>query len=285
MMQIAVFAAIPQEYRPFQKGLGQWRRLAKRPYAIWLHRFHDKHVLLVETGMGNQLAAQAGEHLISKSPLDLLMSVGFAGSLATDLRLGQLVWSQELAVCNTLRGACPLLRYRSGQATHLAVFREIHGIRSARFLTLEQPQPKTTLIHHLDDLPTVIDMESEPLAALAQRHGIPFLGLRAISDELNDEIDWDLGSILDESGKVRITKVMSTVFKRPGLVASFHGLWRNSLIAGRHLAQTLTALLMLPERDLWALSRDLHLLPVPETTAEPLGIGESSSDDGQRPPA
>lgn len=281
MMQIAVLAAIPQEYHRFQKQLGKWRQLARKPFAVWLHRLPHKEVFLVETGIGNQPAVQAAEYVISRSPIDLLMSVGFAGSLVPGLHVGELVWSQELAVWDTAHGASPLVRFRSRHAPHLEVFREIHGIRPARFLTLDQPRPKTMLIKHLGDFPTVVDMESAPLAALAHRHRVPFLGLRAISDELTNEIDWDLSSILDKSGKVRVTKVMSTVFKRPGLVASFHGLWRNSLVAGRNLAQTLTALLLLPEQNLQALTRQLHLLPMPETAAESLeteGIGPGGAE-------
>jgi adenosylhomocysteine nucleosidase len=281
MMQIAILAAIPQEYRPFQKHVGKWRQLRRQPFAVWLHQAPHKQVFLVETGMGNKPAAQAAEYLISISPLDLLVSTGFAGSLAPELQVGDLVWSRELAVWDAERAAIPMARFCSSHTPHLDVFREIHDIRAVRFLTQENPRPKTMVTMRLDGLPTVVDMESVPLATLAHHHGVPFLGLRAISDTLNDEIDWDLGSIVDETGKVRISKVVSTVLRRPGLVTIFHGHWRDSSVAARNLAQALLALLLLPERNLRALARQLVLHPIPEKAAGPPDTEETASGADQ----
>lgn len=274
MMRIAILAASPQEYRPFQRQLGKWRSLARRPFPMLLHRAPDKEVFLVETGMGRQPAVQAADHVLSLGAVDLLLSVGFAGSLWPSLRLGQVVWTHELAISSALPGTPAVLQFRSGLAPRLSVFREVHRIRPVRIVTLDSPQPKATLAQHFSEIPTIVDLESASLATVAHARGVPFLGLRVISDELSDEIGWDLNIILDDGGRVRIPKVIAAVFKQPVIMASFYHLWRNAQVAGRNLAQTLTALLWLPAPELRALTGELQLLPVAGLVSEPPANGE-----------
>jgi hypothetical protein len=97
------------------------------------------------------------------------------------------------------------------------------------------------------------------------------LGLRTISDESTDEIDWQPDAVVDHAGRVSAAKVMVAVLRRPILLGSLLRLWRSSRVAGRDLAAALTALLQLPEEDLRALAEELRLLPLP-------GGGSTRSD-------
>ena len=92
-IRIAVFAALPQETAPILRPDAGWRRVAGKPFPISAHQSPGGETLLVETGIGTQRAAQAARYiakvLLSATPPDLMISVGFAGALSGRLTLGQ----------------------------------------------------------------------------------------------------------------------------------------------------------------------------------------------------
>ena len=109
----------------------------------------------------------------------------------------------------------------------------------------------------------MVEMESTPVAAAAHGHRVPFLGLRAITDESTQDIDWDVDSVMDRTGGLSAAKVVRAVLKKPSLLRSLFRLRSSSRVAGRTLAAALVALLQLPEEDLRALAEQLRLQPLP----------------------
>jgi adenosylhomocysteine nucleosidase len=279
MIHIAILAALPQEYRPFQRLFGTWRQLIRQPFPIFSHRTGEFELFLVETGMGNQQAEEAARHVLTMSPIDLLISTGFAGSLCLDLPVGQVVQADKLAACNPTAAIPVIDQFRVSDASRFATFREVFRVQPVRVLTLERPHAKTDLAEFSRSIPTVIDMESTVVAEIAYRRGVAFLCLRAVSDAQSDAIDWDLGAIVDVRGRVRISKVLGTILRKPAVLASFYGLWRRSRMAGQRLAETLSALLRLPEDHLEALIRELRLLPLTQRGSQlPANEGNSTGD-------
>ncbi|MEI6449050.1 MAG: hypothetical protein WCP98_03760 [Actinomycetes bacterium] len=263
MIRVVMLAAMPRESRPLLKLLGESRQLAGEPFPTWFQRSSHVELLLVETGMGAERAGRAARRVLSASRIDLLVSIGFAGSLWPRFRLGQVVWSRELAAYDE-RGESPFsVGVRPASVPALTAFCQTQGVRSARFLTVDRVLPKARLAGRFADDPTVVEMESTAVAAAACGRGVPFLGLRAISDEATQEIDVRLDAILDRAGGVSLPKVVGAVLRKPILAGSLLRLWRSSRVAGRTLSQTLMALLQLPEEDLRTLAEQLRLLPLP----------------------
>jgi adenosylhomocysteine nucleosidase len=278
-MRIAVLAAMPREYRPFLTLLGSPQRLTpRRPrlgsYPAWSGKTLDREILVLETGIGRRHAAEAARCLVARYPLDLVLSVGFAGGLSPDLPIGQLVWSRELTTFDEAR-ECIRLEYRSASAPALEDSLAGLGAQPAWFVTVEQLQPKAPLAAMVSrtaaagtaadtaaesvadaaadtvaDAAAVVEMESAAVAAVAYRHEIPFLGLRAISDALSEEIDLDLDRLLNRRGRVSVPRAALAALRRPSLVPSFQRWTGNSRIAGVTLAHAVEALLRLPEQQL-----------------------------------
>ena len=262
-MRIIMFAALPQEYRPFQKRMGKWRQLAHQPAPLFRHATADREVLLVETGMGSKRLKQAFAAALQGGRADLILCTGFAGSLWHGFQVGQVLLGGRLAFCN------PSSQHSMAEAFHfhpspgLVAFCGAHHVETASMITVPQPQDKCLLARYAGSMPSVMDMESAHLAQLAFHHSIPFLALRAVSDALQDVIDYSLEEISDETGRVRIPLVLLAILKKPLLCRSFAVSWRRAQKAALHLAQTLSALLRLPHPDLSALVRECRLLPVP----------------------
>jgi adenosylhomocysteine nucleosidase len=263
MIRVVVLAAIPQESRPLLKLLGASRKLAGQPVPAWLQRLSHVELLVMESGMGTERAWQAARHVLSGSSIDLLVSMGFAGSLWPGFCLGQVVWSRELIACDDeSAGGLSSVGFRPGAAPVLTTFCQGHQVRPARFLTVDRPRPKAGMIRRFAAEPTVVEMESTPVAAAAHGRHVAFLGLRAITDEATEEIGWDVGSVMDRAGRLSAPKVVRAVLRRPSLLRSLLRLRGSSRVAGRTLAATLVALLQLPEEDLLALVAELRLRPL-----------------------
>ncbi len=260
-MRIAVFAAMPQETGPILKLNPGWRPMADEPFPIAVHRSPQKEILLVQTGIGVELAGRAARQVVtmaeSANRIDLMLSVGFAGALSPDLLLGQAVWSAELAVLDS-SSATSVVRYRCGTEpgapTDTLGFFAGHAVRPVRFVTVDRLRSKAELAGLAAGKPAVTEMETTSIAEVACTHAIPFMGLRTISDELNLEIELNLDSIVDRRGKVHLAKLMLAVLGRPRRAGSLPALYRGSKLAGRSLARILTELLAAPEADLRTLT-------------------------------
>lgn len=255
-LHVVVFAALPQETGPLLKVMPGWRSLARRPFRTWRHQSSETEVLLVETGMGNLAAKCAALHIfagtVTQALPDLIMSVGFAGALSPDLALGHAVYARELAVYDDVSRTCPV-RFKFSPSPDLAALLEGMSVRPARFVTVDRLLSKAMLAALVPATAAVTEMESTSIAAAAHARNIAFLGLRAVSDVLNDEIEWDLDSMVDARGRLSLPRVALAVLREPRLAGSFPGLYRGSKVAGDSLAMTLAGLLALPEEKLRAL--------------------------------
>jgi adenosylhomocysteine nucleosidase len=176
MMRVVMLAALPQESRPLLKLLGESHRLAGEPFPTWIQRCSLVELLLVETGMGRERAGRAARHVLSAFRIDLLVSVGFAGSLWPDFRLGQAVWARELAVYDTSCESAPSGGFRPASILALTAFCRIHNVRPARFLTVDRVLSKAGMTGRFAEDPAVVEMESTAVAAAGHRPPGPRVG-------------------------------------------------------------------------------------------------------------
>jgi nucleoside phosphorylase len=280
MMRIAIVAALPQEYRPFQKMTRDWTVIAKQPLRVFHRSSADKECFLVETGMGKQHLEAALHHALPLESLDLILSTGFAGSLWEGFGVGQVVLATGFTFWGSACPTAPPTSLRFDPSAPLTQFCLQHDIQEAQLVTVDRPQPKTQLSRRKGHIPAVVDMESALVAHLAWRQGIPCLCLRAVSDGLQDEIDLDLDRIADRQGRIRLVKVLLAMLEKPSLMGSFWRLWRHSTRAARQLARVLAALLNLSAGSLSALIRESRLAPEPEAGG-PRASEENQSSGGE----
>jgi adenosylhomocysteine nucleosidase len=256
---------MPREYRPLLRLLDPGRMAAVHGYPSWIGKISGREILVLETGIGVRHATEAARCLVARYSLDLVLSTGFAGGLSPDLRVGDVVWSREVAAHEAVADRIQF-QYRCEAAPILEDSLTGLGARPARFVTVERLQSKghlaeiaraTTAVGTLattavGTLATtaVVEMESAAVAAVAYRQRIPFLGLRVISDTVSLEIDLDLDAMLDRRGRFSTPRAILAALRRPSVLLSLPRWSAYSRLAGDALADFLVALLGLPEDDL-----------------------------------
>ena len=249
-MKIALFSALPHEYAAFKKLGGPWRLRSAKPFRIFSCSFFQNELTLLETGMGKGRLQDAFRRVVGLDRPDLVVSMGFGGSLCPDIEVGQVILGSSILCPEPVAG--PVLHGELHPDIHseLSDFCRLNGIGTARLVTLDHPESKSVLRRRFGDSPSMVDMESYFLCRFSLDAGIPFMVFRAVSDGVDDEIDFDLSSISDEAGKVVVGKALAAVIKSPRLVRSFFHLWRKSRKAAQSLAHALAAFLSLPEPEL-----------------------------------
>jgi uridine phosphorylase len=83
----------------------------------------------------------------------------------------------------------------------------------------------------------VVEMEGERVRSLCQAAGVPYVGVRAISDAAGDAVDPAVLRFVDPFGSVRVGALMVGLMRRPASVRELRKLSRASGVALGALAE------------------------------------------------
>jgi len=197
-------------------------------------------VALVRTGIGRERSEAAiRDLLLAGIRPRAIVSLGFAGGVAPD------VYGGDLIVPRTIRGLDPDGASEGAVAPDPYLFEsalealedefiavhteEIVSVREALFGIEEK--------EHFASTPRTkaVDMESYWVGRLAQEAGVPFLAVRAISDETEDTLP-NYPRFLDEMGEVRPLAAATYYATHPWHIFEAPRLAVNARKGARHLA-------------------------------------------------
>lgn len=147
----------------------------------------DERLRVHVSGIGASNAARTAAALADDAP-EALISAGFCGALAADLRVGDLV------------AADVVVDERTGERfaadpTLLAAAPGRRGAMVSAGRVVRTPAERA----RLEGL--AVDMESAALARAARDAGIPFLALRAVTDERGHRVP-DFDRIMNAAGRL-----------------------------------------------------------------------------------
>jgi adenosylhomocysteine nucleosidase len=222
MSKIAIIAALEREIHSLVKD---W------PLASIQHEgrdftFHEGgHAVVVCGGIGAEAARHAAEAAIAHYSPDLLISAGVAGALVPELNVGDTIF--PAMVIDTKDGSrhqtaiphSPIGNTALGR-TILASYPEIAS------LAQKQQLAKSYGAH-------AVDMEAAAVARVAQSHNLPFLVVKAISDEVHFEIP-EMNRFVRQ-GRFETKLFLFHVALRPWLWLRVIRLARNTRIASDNL--------------------------------------------------
>jgi len=218
MPRFAIIAALDRELHPLIKS---WPSTQHDSYT-----FHESsYAVAVCGGIGAESARRAAEAVITKYSPELLISAGVAGSLVADLKVGATIFpatvidSQDASRHETAIQHSPVGNTAVGR-TILITYPEVATAAQ------KQQLAKSYGAH-------AVDMEAAAVARAAQTHNLPFIAVKAISDDMNFEIP-EMSRFIS-NGQFNTTRFVLHVALRPWLWLRVIRFARNTKIASENL--------------------------------------------------
>jgi adenosylhomocysteine nucleosidase len=222
MRKIAIVAAIERELWPLIKSWPTTKLVYEgREFTL----YESDYAVAVCGGIGAESARRAAEAIIVRYSPELLISAGVAGALVPELHVADTVFPatvvdardgsrHETSIRDAAMGNSPLAR------TVLVSFPAVAGSVQKRQLA------KSYGAH-------VVDMEGASVARAAQIHNLPFLAVKAISDDANFELA-EVNRFI-RNGRFETKLFVLFLIPRPWLWLKMIRLARNTQLASHNL--------------------------------------------------
>lgn len=168
-------------------------------------------------GMGQQAAHEAAQALVEAGATALAV-FGVAGALSPHLHSGSLLCPSRII---DEHGQL----YQPTPAWHAALGRHLEDAGLSARMTgsllslgapLRDASAKTAMRDRHQAI--AVDMESAAVAAVASERHLPFVVLRAIVDERDDDVPGELHDGIDAWGRPRPLAMLLTLARHPGLL-------------------------------------------------------------------
>jgi len=216
--RVGIIAALEREVRPL---VSKWKRAQCGELKGW----RSGDLLVVCGGIGPVPAQRAAEIVVREFHPELLISVGFAGSLDPSVKPPDV-----LVPARVLDG-------RSGRE-----YQTVDSGNQMSLLTLDGVASATSKAELSRCFGAqAVDMEAAAVAQVACSRGLQFRAVKAISEDVNFPIP-SFVPFITEDGRLRLGSLLAHAAMRPGLWAALAGLGRNSARAARALSLALRPL-------------------------------------------
>jgi adenosylhomocysteine nucleosidase len=196
-------------------------------------RVGETDVVIAATGDGAKNAGERAAAFCDRVLPLAVVGAGIAGALSPGLGRGAIVASRRV-------------RDSSGDAPEpdaRLLSRALEaGASAGTLLTVARPitaaAEKTRLAASLEG-PSAADMESAAWARVAASRGIPYLVVRAISDQADEDLPDYLAACIGEDGSIRRGAVVARAIARPSRIPDLVRLRRRVLDCGKELSRFL----------------------------------------------
>jgi adenosylhomocysteine nucleosidase len=215
--RIAIVAALEREVK---SAVRTWQVVERKHQGRKFKFFETQQAVLVCGGIGPGAARRATEAVIALYAPATVLSLGFAGALSSDLKVGELFVPQQ--VIDIADGS--RVETGSGLGVLLSVG-SVTGKDQKRRLSQSYGAQ-------------AIDMEAAAVARGAESRGRAFQAVKAISDEVDFEMPAMEGAI-DSQGNFRTSRFLISAIVRPASWLAVLRLVQNSSKAAGTLSDYL----------------------------------------------
>lgn len=270
---IGIVAALHLEIAPFLERCRQIRAQSGNGLKYRACTFGDSQVCIVEGGTGADKARQATQALLDGFDPDWILSVGFAGALVDQLKLGDILVADSLIAADATGTLSIDVGMESSPETGLHVGRLCTADHIVREI-----EEKRQLAERTGAL--AVDMESLVVARLCRDHvrstgrrgdrgtggrgesmsddanasdarssterpkkPTRFMAIRTISDDLSSDLPPEVLALLGPKGTIRAGALVGSLLKRPGSMKDLWALRENAVHASERLADFLEGVL------------------------------------------
>lgn len=219
MTRVAIIAAMPGELKPLVLG---WPHSTRNGIHFWAQRTQEEEWIAACAGAGQPAATRAFAGIEDGGPIDLVLSVGWAGALRPEIASG---------LAHNVAG---VIDARTGERFHCEA-----GAGSLWLVTSPRVagrQEKRRLAAAYDA--ALVDMEAAAVARMAAMRGIPFYAIKGVSDGLNDRLP-DFNPFLRSDGGFRLLPFALLSLLRPWYWPALIRMGENSSRASRGIENAL----------------------------------------------
>lgn len=214
--RVAIIAALPREISRLVNG---WRGDEESP-ARGVHIYQNERAIVVCAGMGAGRATLAAGEALSRGPVSMMISVGFAGALLDGLKAGEVL--RPSLVIDAMTGE----RFAAeGGDGALVTAGSVAG-------TGEKLRLRSSYAAE------IVDMEAAGVARIAVARGVAFAAVKAVSDEYDFELP-ELARFAGVLGEFREGAFALFLMAHPRLWKPAMRLARGSALAAQSLAAEL----------------------------------------------
>lgn len=174
------------------------------PGQFFVGKIGHLRVQVALSGCGPERAAASADLLCRYGQPDLLMSAGVSGGLWHEACCGDVALASSVETPDQPRLICPFA-LSLPIVSHPMLTLPTVVVTRAEKEEVRQAYPECW----------GIDMESYSLAAAAQRAGLPWLVLRAISDPWNKDLPLDFNQTLNADGQPHIPSIVAQLAFQP----------------------------------------------------------------------
>jgi adenosylhomocysteine nucleosidase len=234
---LAIMGAFGQEIVDLRRQMLIEEAVTGQGFRLYRGKLKNKDTLLVQTGMGKQRAENATQFVLEHYPITAIISLGFAGALNPELRIG------EVVVCSTLYGQPgsgqegQRLEPLAPDASLLSLASQEPGGRLGSGVSVLELNSSTREMQGLSETyhADIVDMESYWIARMASARHIPFIAIRSISDNIQSSVQ-PFDRILSSDGEVLWSKAALCFLLHPWYLLNVFTLYKNTRPAKRNLA-------------------------------------------------
>ena len=220
MSTVAIIAAMEGEIAPLVRD---WpvRRFTHAGLTFRVRGQGD--FVAIAGGIGRDAVSRAANAVMAQYHPQMLVSVGVAGALERELKVG------TLFIPSVIVDSLSNVQYRTGLGAGVLVTASKVVDNSAKQQLHDQFQAQ------------VVDMEAAAVAEAARIHGTGFRCVKAISDELDFEMP-PLNRFVDADGRFHTKRFVAWAAFRPRRWPSILELGRNTAKASAALCEWLSRL-------------------------------------------
>jgi adenosylhomocysteine nucleosidase len=201
MRRVGIIAAMPGELKPLVQG---WKPL-HLPHGEngWQGNIDGAACIAVCAGMGEAAAGRACSVAMREAPLNILVSLGWAGALSCGLQPGDAYVVNEVVDGASGEAFPTQSPARQGNAPPLKLVTIDHVALAVEKRRLGQSYQAV-----------LVDMEAVTVARFARSQGIPFYCLKAVSDTATEVLP-DFSRYTDTQGQLQLAALLAHVAIRP----------------------------------------------------------------------
>jgi adenosylhomocysteine nucleosidase len=242
---ILVFYAFAREVGAFKRRVSDATTIAHGGLRGFRGHLGGKEFSVVGHGIGPKRAAETARRAFdSMSGVELVIGTGVVGALSRELKPGDLILADRIFASRAageraeqVAASSDSHRRAVGKSLMAAGINHTTGaiLTAARVLTTGE---KRGAKESTDAI--VVDMESAAIAVEAAARGLPFIVIRAVLDEVDDEV---VGAeMVDQEGNVKPLAATAFLVRNPGTVLKLPRMIRNLSRATAAIADALEAI-------------------------------------------